>query len=484
MSNKANKPNILLIVTDQQQGATVDPDSPCQTPMSDRLAAQGVRFSLGYTPVGLTGPAHASLLTGAYPHMHGNRNNCWGTARIRADILPMPIYPERLIEAGYTLLNVGDLKASRARAAEDLGFRNLTPREVSIGSGKAAAINAKIIPRSGWQDYMLYGVFGKDEDQQSDYRKAQLVIDEMPRLAAQDKPWMFRVKLQAPHDSFVPPQKYLDLYKDSPVPLPESFKDNLRDKPNIYRRHYETMWSGLTDEEFRLAREHYFAFASFVDAQIGRIIDGLDASGQADNTLVIVTSDHGDMAAAHKLFLKGVMPYEECYRVPLIVRWPGVVGAAGAVCEEFATWVDLTATMLDAAGAKPLELCVGRSIRPLLEGRTPADWPQYFYGQCSGAEYYYTQRILRDKRFKFIFNGFDFDELYDLREDPHEMRNLARDSAYQKVKEQMIEQLWAVCLKMEDTIGSKYPTVSLLWPGPSCPDADWPVSVVTLRSKY
>ena len=120
----------------------------------------------------------------------------------------------------------------------------------------------------------------------------------------------------------------------------------------------------------------------------------------------------------------------------------------------------------------------------MLEGRTPADWPQYFHGQCSGAEYYYTQRIFRDKRYKFIFNGFDFDELYDLREDPHEMRNRNRDPAYEKVKEQLIEQLWAVCLAMDDTIGSKYPPVSLLWPGPNCPDEDWPTSVPTLRSKH
>ena len=108
----------------------------------------------------------------------------------------------------------------------------------------------------------------------------------------------------------------------------------------------------------------------------------------------------------------------------------------------------------------------GRSLVPLFQGTVPDDWPQTFFGQFLGTEYYYTQRIIRDRRYKYVFNGFDFDELYDLQEDPHEIKNLAEDPSYADIKKQLLEEMWGWCRKTDDIMFNPYPSVALVPHGP------------------
>jgi len=248
---------------------------------------------------------------------------------------------------------------------------------------------------------------------------------------------------------------------------PLIFGDDLSDKPAIYRRWRKELWSKLTEEDYRKALMHYWALTTCVDEEFGHILDALDETGQAENTLVIYTSDHGDMATSHGLFLKGVTPFEEVYRVPLIMRWPEGIRKPGREVDAFVTWLDLTATILDVAGAEPIPNSPGRSLLPFLRGEEPPDWPQDFFGQFTGTEYYYTQRILRTRDFKLVFNGFDFDELYDLRSDPFEMRNLAHDPAYEEVKCKLYRRLWDRMIEVDDPlVAVHYPTVALATYGP------------------
>jgi choline-sulfatase len=183
-----------------------------------------------------------------------------------------------------------------------------------------------------------------------------------------------------------------------------------------------------------------------VDDQIGRLLAVLAQTGQAENTLVVFTSDHGDYVGAHRLFLKGIPAFEEAYRIPLILSGPGM--PAGRVVEQIISSLDLgpTLTQLTAGVEFPGH---GRPLLPLLQTE-PGAWTSEAFAECHGQRFYYTQRILWQDHTKYVFNGFDEDELYDLAADPYELQNLADDPAWQAVLEKMAARMWQIIRQTDD----------------------------------
>ena len=163
----------------------------------------------------------------------------------------------------------------------------------------------------------------------------------------------------------MPLKKYLDHYDPRAIQVPKSFRDTFEGKPGLHRRESET-WGAVTEDDYRQGRAHYYAYTEQVDAQIGRILDALDKTGQADNTLVVFTTDHGDMVGAHRMWIKGWIPYEECYRVPLVVRWPGAV-KPGSRTSHLVQTHDLAHTYVQAAGAAKLPFADGHALQPLFD---------------------------------------------------------------------------------------------------------------------
>jgi arylsulfatase A-like enzyme len=200
-----------------------------------------------------------------------------------------------------------------------------------------------------------------------------------------------------PHDAYVPLKKYLDRYDPRSIPVPKSFQDRFEGKPGLHRRESES-WGPVTEDDYRQGRAHYYALTEQLDAQIGRLLDALDKSGQAGNTIVVFTTDHGDMAGAHRMWIKGWIPYEECYRVPLIVRWPGKI-RPGSKTPRLAQTHDLGHTYLAAAGAAKLPYSDGRALQPLFENPDRSDWKDEILCAYYGGEYLYTQRIAIADRF-------------------------------------------------------------------------------------
>jgi arylsulfatase A-like enzyme len=259
----------------------------------------------------------------------------------------------------------------------------------------------------------------------------------------------------------------VESYDLESIPKPTNFEDTLEDKPAVYRRQRQELWGGLSWKDYAEAIRHYWAYNTLIDGLFGKLLKALETTGQDQDTLVLFMTDHGEMMGAHGLFFKGVAAFEEGYRIPLLARWPGNI-PAGSSSSEFASLLDVGPTLLDFAAAKPLPNASGRSLRPLLEGRTPSDWPQEFYGQYHGIELYYTQRILTTKRWKYVFNGFDFDELYDLQNDPHELKNLYHSSEHRAVLEGLLRTLWRRALAVGDEITCHaYPSTDLLPIGPN-----------------
>jgi arylsulfatase A-like enzyme len=201
------------------------------------------------------------------------------------------------------------------------------------------------------------------------------------------------------------------------------------------------VWSDLSDADWQLISAAYWAVISFLDAEIGRILDVLRETGCYEDTVIIVTSDHGDMLGGHGLATKGVgTAYEEVYNIPLIVRVPGL--RAGEEAAHKVSLVDLAPTILDLCAAEPLADTHGRSLRPVLEGvSNPGEW-QDAYAEFFGQRFVYTQRIVWHGDWKYVFSPGGIDELYNLAEDPNEEHNRAADPACSDVLEDLCRRMW------------------------------------------
>ncbi len=475
------QPNILIVMTDHQRADTALPGHLAQTPHLDRFARQGVSFTNTFCPSPHCCPSRATFFTGLYPSGHGVWNNiCNCQALSRGVKEGVHLWSEDLAEAGYRLHFCGKWHVSVEESPRDRGW---VEEYVSAAAGAQHGVTwdhyrrlaqepeptergeAEIL-RPGYGTYRLYGTreeAGETHDEVVTARAVEL----LPELAAGAEPWVLYAGLIGPHDPYLVPQRYLDLYDPEDVPLPVSFGDELADKPAVYRRMREQVFGQLSPREIREGIRHFWAYCSYLDDLFGRILQALERTGQAENTLVLYCSDHGDYCGEHGLFAKGIPCFQGAYRVPAVVRWPATVREPGRQVEDFVSLADFAPTFLDAAGLARERHFAGASLLPFLRGERPADWRDEIHTQCNGVELYYTQRSVMTREWKYVFNGFDLDELYDLKNDPHEMHNLANDPAYEGIKRAMCRRLWRFAYSEDDTAINPYITVGLAPYGPA-----------------
>ena len=474
------QPNILIFMSDQEQAAVTMSDHPCRTPHLDRFARDAVRFTSAYTPMAHCCPARASFMTGLYPSQHGVHNNVLNEQALRTGLRPgVDTFSERLAEAGYDLFYAGKWHVSADERPRNRGWTELECS--SIAGRDFHGVRREVWPkrdpelgrterapgellRPGWGAYRLYGT--GDEPADRDWAAVHSACDRLWSLKDSRKPWCVYVGTVAPHDPFVVPAKYARMYDPDRIELPASYRDDLRDKPAVYRR-MRRLWDQLGEREVRESIAHYWGFCTLVDEMFGRVLATLDEIGASENTLVVFVSDHGEHCGAHGLYLKGISTFDEGYRVPALVRWPARIARPGRSVDDFVTLMDLAPTFLEATGAPPLRKCAGRSLMPFLDGRRPADWRRDIYTQCNGVEVYYTRRMVRNRTHKFVYTPIDADELYDLRTDPLEMRNLADDPSLAPVKENLYRRMWEYAYETEDTIFNPYPSVATADYGPA-----------------
>jgi arylsulfatase A-like enzyme len=227
----------------------------------------------------------------------------------------------------------------------------------------------------------------------------------------------------------------------------------------MHKRESES-WGKITEKDYQESRAFFYAYTEQLDTQIGRILDALEKTGQADNTIVVYTTDHGDMVGAHRMWIKGWIPYEECYRIPLVIRWREKI-KPGLVSNRLVQTHDLAHTYVDILGLEPLQFPDGKSIAPLFEKPDRTDWRDDILCAFYGGEFLYTQRIVITERYKYVFNGFDYDECYDLAKDPEEMHNCINDPEYKPVVDDMRARLYDLMNKFEDPYGDKQNRISI-----------------------
>jgi arylsulfatase A-like enzyme len=461
-----DRPNVLLLLTDQERADLLAPDGlPVETPNLDRLRTEGTWFDRAYTPVGICTSARASLLTGLYPHAHGMLNNSHEADAIRTELpSDTPTFGPLLREAGYEPTYAGKWHVDR-RGPEAFGF------EYVGGADDVGYDDADLVDPIHTADGTLVAArTTRDPETLPAARLADRTVETLRRWADGDHggPSFHRTDFVGPHFPYVVPEPYASLYDPEDVERWPSYDETFAEKPAVHEQYLQ--YRGVAEFDWATWAEavaRYFGFVSFIDEQVGRVLDALDDFGLADDTAVVHAADHGDFAGAHRQFNKGPMMYEDVYRIPLVVRHPGEVDA-GRRCDAFVRLHDLMPTFLDWADAPVPEDLHARSLRPLLSGDRPDDWPDSVYAQYHGDEFgLYSQRMVRTGRYKFVYNGPDRNELYDLRSDPHELRNLAGHPEYHGVAAALSDRLVAWMERVDDPLSGWVPSTL---PGGRRPD--------------
>ncbi len=417
--------HILFIQADQFRadclGAAGHP--LVRTPHLDALAAGGARFESAFCTSPVCVPTRNSLLYGCWPSRHGVVSNIGTEAH--AEARPgLRAFSQVLADGGWQVAQVGKWGASRVVQPADLGFSHYRPL-AEYDAWRAEAGLPPVPTAGGWWGEADTGISAA---QSAPAWGADRTIELLTRAAADDQPWFIRWDTNEPHLPCRPPEPFASLYDPATVPPWPSFADGLAGKPYIQAQQRRT-WGleGWSWAEWAPIVARYLGLITHLDEQFGRVLAALDELGLAADTLVIFSSDHGDTCGGHGMIDKHFIMYDDVWRVPLLARWPGQI-AAGTVSQAFVTTpLDLAATFVEAAGLELPDTFQGHGLPALLAGAVERD---AVYGTYAGSQFgLYSQRAVRERRYKYVWNPTAEDEFYDLEADPGELVNRATDPA-------------------------------------------------------
>ncbi len=480
------RPNILMLCTDQQRydSLGITGAKAAITPHLDRLAAEGALFSNTYVQNPICSPSRASLFTGQYVRNHG----LW------ANGVSMPshkkMFTRALADAGYDCGMIGKQHLSacegwQTEARLDDGYRVFDWAHDPIHRSwqnayhqwlrrEHPAVYKGLFPDEG--DPANAGAGNKAKgatpadtvpvEAHFTHWVAERAIDFIETDRGEDEPFFLIANFFDPHHPFGAPQAYRDRIDDTLVDPPHIRDGELASKPKVQSEYSKKSYAGAvpgfhdyTPEEIHELRANFHAMVAFIDDEVGRIMAALEASGLAEDTLVVFTSDHGEMLGDHGILLKGPMLYDACTRVPLILRWPGHV-PAGTVVDDLVQWIDLPATYLDVASCPQMPTCQGASLMPLVTGAAE-DWRDFalceYRDSGHGAHPPVMTTMLRHGDWKLVIwhgdpavNREREGELYNLAADPHEFVNLYDDPAFAAERTRLKERLVDVIAATED----------------------------------
>lgn len=480
----SSQPNILFLMTDQMQGQTLRPDHPCITPNLDKLASRGVRFDRAYTPNAVCSPARTSLMTGLLPHNHGvlmvTHTTDDDQSALRTEY---PHWAQHLQAAGYYTGYFGKWHVERSNKLEDFGWQvngvsgglRFNEKAKAVGFNHRAQGNYSLRwdhdDAKGYAESILYGVTDVPVEKRFLGLTTEMALDFLDEAAQANNPWCCFVSVIEPHDPFITSKAAFAQYDVDTLELCPNVHDTLEGQPGLYRKTAK-VWASLTDRQKQEAAACYYGMISEIDAQYGRLIDKVEAAGQLDNTIIVFTSDHGELLGSHGMYCKNISGYEEVYNIPMVVAGPGI--AQNQVSKARIGLHDLCPTLLELTHCQPITHPDSRSHLPVLQNPSAneADF-QTGFAEYFGGRIYVTQRVMYDGVWKLLFNGFDIDELYNLQDDPYEMTNLAENPAYDDQLRHMYKLLWERVKTTGDhsLLNSHYPPLRLASYGPGILEA-------------
>jgi arylsulfatase A-like enzyme len=421
------KPNVLFIAVDDLNHwvGHLGRNPQTKTPNIDRLAARGVTFSNAHCAAPVCNPSRTALLSGRRPNVTGVYDN--GNPYEKGVTNEQSLVTQ-LKNAGYETLGMGKLWHG------GLGF----PEQWTATGGREREQKAQLDDRS--IGGIKFGVLDGGDEAVSDTAIADYGIAQLAK--AHDKPFFLTVGFHKPHMPWNLPKKYFDLHPLEQIQLPPTQANDLADIPpagvkmaDAFGDHARVVKSGRWKE----AVQAYLAAISYLDGQVGRVLDALDASPHKDNTIIVLWGDHGWHLGEKEHWRKFAL-WEEATRAPLIWVVPGVT-QPGGVCSRPVDFMAIYPTLCDLTGVKVPAHAEGHNIRPLLES-PQAEWPHpalTTYGQNNHA--------LRSQRWRYIRYADGTEELYDHDADPYEWKNLASDPQCGEVKKSLAEHFPKVNVK-------------------------------------
>lgn len=460
------RPNVVVVMTDDQTAEQMScaGHSLLRTPSIDRLAGEGVRFSNAFCTNSLCAPGRAAVLTGTYSHVNGILGNPGGSGSVERIDPAVPTFPQLLQENGYRTGLFGKWHLRD----EPKGFDEW-----------------KILPGQGVYfdpDFIVGGERLRYQGYATDIT-TDMALDFLARAGR--GPFCLLYHQKAPHRPFTPAPRHAQLYDTIEWPFPATYNDDYSSR-DVARRALDMRFEISLKPDYhgqipdglepdaerdwifqRFVKDHHRAVVG-VDEGLGRILDFLDNSGLAEDTVVVYTSDNGFYLGEHGWYDKRFM-YEPSLRIPLLMRYPRIE-TAGLVEERMVIHQDIAPTILDLCSVPIPAVMQGRSLRPILAGNPSRAWREamlYSYYEDSWARsgpnyvprpgnYGTPHRItphrgIRTERYKLIeyYREGEYWELFDLEEDPNELRNLYREPGH----EDLISELTARLRSLQRSLG-------------------------------
>ncbi len=386
-------------------------------------------------------------MTATYPSTHGVWD-CTHTQRKEwVDVSPKLVHwAQRLVQAGYRTGYYGKWHLTQSESLEDYGWQEYEiKRSVSFRAPRIPGTEV-VSRKEGYRDVVMAAV-RRDDGEPPHHPAYDRGIDFIRHHTSASEPFCCFVSTSEP-GACMPPKRFFDMYDLDATRVSPTLRDDLAGKSEMLRR-MQNVWKDVSDDDWQKITTCYLAQMTFIDSEVGRILEVLRDTGCYDNTIVVFLADHGRMLGAHGLEGLGLgLAFEEVYKVPLIVRLPDRLLEGNGnhrgreVNDALVSLVDVGPTLLDLIRLVPLSEAQGRSLRPLIEGRAnKVDW-QEAYGEFFGQRFMYTQRIVWHGDWKYIFSPGGVDELYHLADDPCEQKNLAADPQHHGQMIDMVKRMW------------------------------------------
>ena len=465
---KRNQPNIVFIFPDQLRSdyIGVEGNNIAYTPNIDRIANEGALFSRAYSASPTCLPARAALITGMGPWKNGLLSYAPIATKYKYEM------PQMLRDAGYNTFATGKLHF------KPIGSGALIVKPDELDNSKFMHGFHEIKLCEGWgHPQNAYNIWFKENAPNleidgtglgpTDHRTGIYPYsDELHPTAwtanqaiefidsqSSKEPFFLKIAFHRPHPPFDPPKRWLDFYKDREIPKAivgnwsEEKYGGFNEIPSPSEQ-LNAPRGNFGDSIVRDSREGYLAAISFLDEQIGHVLTSLERNGVLENTLIVISSDHGDMMGDHHLWRKSY-PYEGSAGVPMIIRWPeslGIKANRGQVIKELVELRDILPTFLEVAGVDIPSEMDGMSMMPLINDKKKG-WRKVLdmeHGQCYWKENSWT--ALTDNRYKYIYYSVTGEEqLFDLEKDSGEKKNLAGISRYKNIlakwRQRMVDHL-------------------------------------------
>ncbi|MGY8671053.1 MAG: sulfatase [Verrucomicrobiia bacterium] len=436
-----SQPNVLLLMADDLNTALSGFGHPqCQTPRLDRLAREGVRFENMHCQYPVCGASRASLMTGLYPYTNGMLGN---SGKLRENLPDVVTLSQLFRQNGYRVGRVskiyhmgipGEIIAGTADHDDPQSWDEVV--NIKAPEQNAPGVKTHWSPKDK-SSQTFFGVEAEGGDlAHADGMAAEAAVSFLKRN--QKRPFFLACGFVRPHVPLVAPTEYFDRYDRAAMVAPTVPEDDLDDVPQIIREYKSNDRYGVTPELHKGLLEAYYASISYMDAQVGKVLDALDELGLKENTIVVFSSDHGYLLGHHHKFQKQHL-FEEATRVPFILRTPWINKPHGRATKHITELIDLYPTLAELAGLTPPANLHGQSLVPLLNNPVRTDWAKQlaFTISRSGGE------SIRSHEWRYTQWGFGAkgQELFDLNNDPGEFTNLAGKPKYAGQRDRLRKQL-------------------------------------------